>query len=32
MWLLIPAGLFVLTCVFAVWVFSREAPRMAEEL
>jgi ABC-2 type transport system permease protein len=31
-WLLIPAGLFVFTCVFAVWVFNREAPRMAEEL
>ena len=31
-WLLIPAGLFVFTCVFAVWVFKREAPRMAEEL
>ena len=31
-WLLIPAGLFVLTCLFAVWVFNREAPRMAEEL
>jgi ABC-2 type transport system permease protein len=31
-WLLIPAGLYVLVCVLAVWVFDREAPRIAEEL
>jgi ABC-2 type transport system permease protein len=31
-WLLIPAALFVATCVLAVWVFNREAPRIAEEL
>jgi ABC-2 type transport system permease protein len=31
-WLLIPAAAFVLVCVLAVWVFRREAPRIAEEL
>ena len=31
-WLLIPAALFVAVCVLAVWVFNREAPRIAEEL
>jgi ABC-2 type transport system permease protein len=31
-WLLIPAALYVLVCVLAVWVFNREAPRIAEEL
>ena len=31
-WLIVPAVLFVLICVFAVWIFEREAPRMAEEL
>jgi ABC-2 type transport system permease protein len=31
-WLLIPAGLYVLVCALAVWVFNREAPRIAEEL
>jgi len=30
--LLIPIALYVATCVFAVWVFRREAPRIAEEL
>jgi len=30
--LLVGAGIFVATCVYAVWVFSREAPRIAEEL
>jgi ABC-2 type transport system permease protein len=30
---LLPAlGIFVAICVLAVWVFNREAPRMAEEL
>jgi ABC-type polysaccharide/polyol phosphate export permease len=28
----IAAGLYVAICVFAVWVFKREAPRIAEEL
>jgi ABC-2 type transport system permease protein len=28
----IAAGLYVAVCVFAVWVFRREAPRIAEEL
>jgi ABC-2 type transport system permease protein len=31
-WLLIPAALYVLVCVLAVWIFNREAPRIAEEL
>ena len=30
--LLIPVGIYVATCVFAVWVFKREAPRIAEAL
>ena len=30
--LLPAAAVFVLTCVAAVWVFNREAPRIAEEL
>jgi ABC-2 type transport system permease protein len=32
-WKLLPAAaIFVAVCVLAVWVFHREAPRMAEEL
>jgi ABC-2 type transport system permease protein len=31
-WLLIPAALYVAVCVLAVWIFNREAPRIAEEL
>lgn len=31
-WLLIPAALYVAVCALAVWVFNREAPRIAEEL
>lgn len=30
--LLIPVGVFVLVCVAAVWIFNREAPRIAEKL
>ncbi len=30
--LLVPAAIFVLLCALAVWVFNREAPRIAEEL
>jgi ABC-2 type transport system permease protein len=30
--LIIPAAIFVVTCVMAVWFFRREAPRIAEEL
>ncbi len=26
------AAMFVLVCVLAVWIFNREAPRIAEEL
>ena len=26
------AAIFVAICVFAVWVFNRDAPRIAEEL
>jgi ABC-2 type transport system permease protein len=29
---LVPAAIFVALCVLAVWVFNREAPRIAEEL
>jgi ABC-2 type transport system permease protein len=31
-WLLVPAGIAVVICVAGVWVFAREAPRIAEEL
>jgi ABC-2 type transport system permease protein len=31
-WLLAPIAIYVGVCVFAVWVFNREAPRIAEEL
>jgi ABC-2 type transport system permease protein len=31
-WLLVPAALFIAICALAVWVFNREAPRIAEEL
>jgi ABC-2 type transport system permease protein len=31
-WLLIPAVLFVAVCAFGIWIFNREAPRIAEEL
>ena len=31
-WLLIPAALSVAVCVAAVWIFNREAPRIAEAL
>lgn len=31
-YLLPAAGIFVAICVFAVWIFSREAPRVAEDL
>lgn len=30
--LLVPIGIFVATCVLGVWIFTREAPRIAEEL
>jgi len=30
--LLPAAAIFVATCVFAVWIFNRDAPRIAEEL
>jgi ABC-2 type transport system permease protein len=30
--LLIPIGIFCVTCVLGVWIFRREAPRIAEEL
>jgi ABC-2 type transport system permease protein len=30
--LLAPAGVYAAVCAFAVWVFNREAPRIAEEL
>lgn len=30
--LLAPAGIYVATCAFAVWIFNREAPRIAEKL
>ena len=31
-WLIVPAALAVAVCILAVWVFNREAPRIAEEL
>ncbi|HSK50265.1 MAG TPA: ABC transporter permease [Solirubrobacterales bacterium] len=31
-WLLPALAIFVAICVFAVWVFNREAPRIAEDL
>jgi ABC-2 type transport system permease protein len=30
--LLVAIGVFVLVCLLAVWIFNREAPRIAEEL
>ena len=30
--LLAPLAIYVGVCVFAVWIFNREAPRIAEEL
>jgi ABC-2 type transport system permease protein len=30
--LMIPVGLFVVICLAAVWIFRREAPRIAEQL
>jgi ABC-2 type transport system permease protein len=30
--LLVPAGIYIAVCVLAVWIFNREAPRIAEEL
>jgi ABC-2 type transport system permease protein len=30
--LIAPAAIYLATCVLAVWVFNREAPRIAEEL
>lgn len=32
LFLIIPAAVYVVTCVVAVWVFRREAPRIAEAL
>jgi ABC-2 type transport system permease protein len=29
---LVPLAIFAVVCVFAIWVFRREAPRIAEEL
>jgi ABC-2 type transport system permease protein len=31
-WLFVPAALFVAVCAFGVWIFNREAPRIAEVL
>jgi ABC-2 type transport system permease protein len=30
--LIAPAAIYLVTCVLAVWIFNREAPRIAEEL
>jgi ABC-2 type transport system permease protein len=30
--LVVPAAIFVALCLLAVWIFNREAPRIAEEL
>jgi ABC-2 type transport system permease protein len=32
LWLLVPIGVFAVVCALAVWIFNREAPRIAEEL
>ena len=32
LFLLIPIGVFAAVCVVAVWLFAREAPRIAEDL
>lgn len=32
LWILVPIAIFAAVCVLAVWVFNREAPRIAEEL
>ena len=32
LFLIIPAVIYIVTCVLAVWLFHREAPRVAEEL
>ncbi len=31
-WWLLPLGLFVATCAFGLWIFNREAPKIAERL
>jgi ABC-2 type transport system permease protein len=31
-YMIAPAAIYILTCVVAVWVFRREAPRIAEQL
>jgi ABC-2 type transport system permease protein len=31
-WWLLPVGVFVLVCGFGLWIFNREAPRIAERL
>jgi ABC-2 type transport system permease protein len=31
-WFLIPVAVFVLVCVFGLWIFNREAPKIAERL
>jgi ABC-2 type transport system permease protein len=30
--LMIPVGIFLAICAYAVWIFNRQAPRIAEEL
>lgn len=32
LWLVVPTAIAVAVCVFAAWIFNREAPRIAEEL
>jgi ABC-2 type transport system permease protein len=31
-WWLLPVGIFVAVCAFGLWIFNREAPRIAERL
>ena len=31
-WLVVPVAIYAGVCVLAIWVFRREAPRIAEEL